>query len=410
MNGCDGCAVSKPKSNRFFLRRDRRIAHDAPGLPMLKSGLADDSRLRGAGDPGSWRDGGRLPGQASQAEPPRRLENAAGGFLRQSQEHLRFLREAEAVARLRHPNIVQIYDFGEVDGHPYFTMEYISGGSLADKLAGVPQPVRESAQMVASLAQAVHAAHQGGIIHRDVKPANVMLADDGTPKIGDFGLARRLDGDAGLTHTGVRDRDAQLHGARTNGGQIRLDRSRDRCFCVWGRCSTRCSPGNRRSGATRFRTRSARLATADPEPPSRRNAKVPRDLETICLKCLEKDPKRRYATAEDLADELARFLRHEPILARPVPPAERWMRWIRRNPLLAALAVTAAVAVRGDRQRCDAGRSIGRRRREKARLTARFDSGVRVGAGGALCRGTGHSRQARRWRLSRTCDSGSIAL
>src|SRR5438552_7920327 len=119
------------------------------------------------------------------------------------QERQRFIREAESVAGLRHANLVQVYDVGEHDGRPYFTMEYVEGGSLAQKLAGTPQPARQAAALVASLAEAVQVAHQGGIVHRDLKPANVLLAADGTPKITDFGLARRLEGGAGVTQSGV---------------------------------------------------------------------------------------------------------------------------------------------------------------------------------------------------------------
>ena len=158
---------------------------------------------------------------------PVALKMLLAGAYAQPAERERFQREAEAVAALRHPNIVQVYDVGDVDGRPYFTMEFVEGGSLAEQIQGVPQPARQAAALVATLAEAVHAAHQSGIVHRDLKPANVLLTADGTPKVTDFGLARRLDGDGGLTLSGMPDRHAELHGPRAGAGRQERHRAGD---------------------------------------------------------------------------------------------------------------------------------------------------------------------------------------
>jgi serine/threonine-protein kinase len=294
------------------------------------------------------------------------------------QEHARFVREAEAVAALRHPNIVQIFDVGDVDGVPYFTMECIDGGSLADRLAGGGQSVRESAEMLATLARAVFAAHQSGIIHRDLKPANILLTDQGAPKISDFGLARRVGADVGLTHTGDRiGTPSYMAPEQMTGSSASMGPSVD--IFALGAMFYEMLTGSPPFRGTSLSDTERRLTSEEPTPPSQLNAKVPRDLETICLKCLEKDPKNRYANAGELAADLERFLRHEPIHARPIVPAERLMRWIRRNPLPTALAVTAALllaVIVGDAIQESA--LAADRRTEKARLTARFESGVQL--------------------------------
>ena len=232
------------------------------------------------------------------------------------QEHLRFVREAESVAALRHPNIVQIYEIGEVDGHPFYTMEYVGGGSLAEKLAGTIQPARESAKLISALAQAVQAAHACGIVHRDLKPANVLLDDEGAPKITDFGLARRLDRGQRPDQHRRSDRNAQLHGAEQMAGDSSSLGPAVDVFAL-GAILYEMLTGRPPFRGESLSDTERKLATEEPAPPSRFNAKVPRDLETICLKCLEKEPRSRYASAGDLAADLERFLRHEPIHARP---------------------------------------------------------------------------------------------
>jgi serine/threonine-protein kinase len=272
------------------------------------------------------------------------LKMALAGAYASPHERERFQREAEAVATLRHPNIVQIHDVGNSEGRPYFTMEYVEGGSLAQKLAGTPQAAREAAMLVATLAGAVHAAHAGGIVHRDLKPANVLLTADGTPKISDFGLARRLGGETGLTRSGA---------AVGTPSYMAPEQARSQGEAV-GPATDVYALGailyELLTGRPPFRAETAaetvlQVIYQDPVPPARLNATVPRDLETICLKCLQKDPEKRYPAAAQLGADVGRFLRNEPIQARPTGRVEHVVRWVRRRPALAGLLATALLVV-----------------------------------------------------------------
>src|SRR5262245_60917616 len=265
----------------------------------------------------------------------------AGPFASQ-QELGRFRREAAALACLQHPNVVQVYDAGEVEGRPYFAMELVEGGSLARKLSGAPQPARPASALVSTLAGAVEAAHQAGIVHRDLKPANVLLTADGTPKVSDFGLARRLGGEDGLTRTGA---------ALGTPSYMAPEQAQGRADAV-GPATDVYALGTilyeLLTGRPPFRAETEletvqQVISREPVPPSRLNATVPRDLETVCLKCLYKEPGRRYATAAALADDLGRFQRGEAIAARP----ERWLgrlaRRVRRRPALSAAVMASAL-------------------------------------------------------------------
>ena len=212
----------------------------------------------------------------------------AGAYAR-PEERERFLREAEAVAGLRHPNIVQVYDVGDLDGRPYFTMEFVEGGSLAQRLAGTPMPAGEAAALVATLAEAVQAAHDGGIVHRDLKPANVLLTADGTPKVTDFGLARRLDGGAGLTQSGAPlGTPSYMAPEQAQGKSDTVGPAADvyALGAILYEMLTGRPPFRAETAAETLR----QVIDDEPVPPSRLNARVPRDLETICLKCLRKEP------------------------------------------------------------------------------------------------------------------------
>ena len=170
---------------------------------------------------------------------PVALKMLLAGAYAGPEERERFQREAEAVAGLRHPNIVQVHDVGDLDGRPYFTMEFVEGGSLAQKMAGTPQPARQAAALVAQLAEAVQVAHQSGIVHRDLKPANILLTADGTPKVTDFGLARRLEGGSGLTLSGV-PMGTPSYMAPEQAGARRGRSGRRPTSTPWGRSCTRC--------------------------------------------------------------------------------------------------------------------------------------------------------------------------
>jgi eukaryotic-like serine/threonine-protein kinase len=264
-------------------------------------------------------------------------------------ERSRFQREAEAVARLQHPNVVQVYDVGDSDGVPYFTMEYVTGGSLAQKLSGVPQPAREAATLVGALAGAVHVAHQSEVVHRDIKPANVLLTAEGAPKISDFGLARRLDGDGSPTWTGM------AVGTPSYMAPEQAQGKKDEIGPAVDIYSLGALLYEMLTGRPPFRADSAtatieQVVTRDPVPPAQLNPKVPRDLKTICLKCLHNEPRFRYATAAALADDLNCYLRGEAIAARPEGLLARMGRHVRRRPALAgalALAMASTIALVG---------------------------------------------------------------
>jgi serine/threonine protein kinase len=263
------------------------------------------------------------------------LKMILAGSHASSEELLRFKIEAEAVAELQHPNIVQVYDFGQRDGRPFFSLEYLDGGSLQQQLDGTPRDPRWCALLIETLARAMDFAHHRGIVHRDLKPANILMTADGTPKITDFGLAKRFLEESGQTGTeailGTPTYMApeQAQGNKNIGppadvyalGAILYD-------VLTGRPPFK--------GATALDTIQM-VQTADPVPPSRWQAKLPRDLETICLKCLEKEPAKRYPTAAALADDLLAFLERRPIQARPVGVLERAWKWTARRPTLACL-------------------------------------------------------------------------
>jgi serine/threonine-protein kinase len=279
----------------------------------------------------------------------------AGGHAGE-QNLARFRAEAEAVARLQHPNVVQIYEVGEQNGLPYFSLELCPGGSLADRLGGTPLPPKGAAQLVETLARAMAAAHEQGIVHRDLKPANVLLAADGTPKVTDFGLAKRLDGGAGPTASGaIVGTPSYMAPEQARGKGTEVGPAAD--VYALGAIFYELLTGRPPFKAETPLDTVMLVLSEEPMPPRRLLPKVPRDLETISLKCLHKEPARRYSSARELAEDLGRFGRGEPIRARPVGAGERALKWVRRNPLGASLAAAVLLVVLGawqmHRQRAD---------------------------------------------------------
>ncbi len=266
----------------------------------------------------------------------------AGGHAGKA-ELQRFQTEAEAIARLQHPNIVQVYEVGEHAGKPFFSLEFCSGGSLERKLNGTPMPARAAAALLQTLAQAMQAAHKSDIIHRDLKPANILLTRDGTPKITDFGLAKKLD-EASQTQSGALMGTPSYMAPEQAGVKGKAMGPAADVYALGAILYELLT------GRPPFRAASAmdtimQVLSNEPVPPRQLAPQTPKDLETICLKCLHKEPARRYRSAAALAKDLERFANGEPIAARPVGQQERSWRWCRRNPVVAGLMAAVAAAL-----------------------------------------------------------------
>jgi tRNA A-37 threonylcarbamoyl transferase component Bud32 len=250
----------------------------------------------------------------------------------------RFQTEAEAIARLQHPNIVQVHEVGEHEGKPFLALEFCSGGSLEKKLNGTPLPPREAAQLIETLARAMDAAHRQHVVHRDLKPANVLLTGDGTPKITDFGLAKQLDAASHTQTNAILGTPSYM--APEQAGARSKDIGPATDVYALGAILYELLTGRPPFKAATPLDTVLQVVSDEPVPPTQLQSKTPRDLETICLKCLHKEPGKRYATAAALADDLRRFQAGEPIQARPVGRVERGAKWVRRNPALALMAIT----------------------------------------------------------------------
>jgi serine/threonine protein kinase len=280
------------------------------------------------------------------------------------QELARFQAEAEAVARLHHPNIVQIYEVGEQDGSPYLALEFVTGGTLRARLDGRPQPIRAAVQLVQQIARAVHVAHQRGIVHRDLKPANILLqptpaADNrhwasagaieadqeyGVPKVADFGVAEWIDDlDARRIHGGLVGTPRYMSPEQAKGPGEEIGPAADiySLGVILYEMLTGRAPFVSSSAVDVMR----QVVSDPPVPPRQLRPELPRDLEAVCLRCLEKDPRRRYPTALALADDLGSFLDDETVRARQPGPAERAWNWSLRNPVPSTLLLTVTAVL-----------------------------------------------------------------
>src|SRR5581483_7301280 len=270
----------------------------------------------------------------------------------------RFRREAEAVARLAHPNVVQIYEVGEHGGLPFLALEFVDGGPLAQRLQGTPLSAKEAAQLVQTLARAMDYAHRHGVVHRDLKPGNVLLASGATeagrdavplsahvPKIADFGLAKQLGTESIQTQTGVVVGTPSYMAPE----QARADKDIGPAADVYalGAILYELLTGRPPFRAATPLDTVMQVLHEEPVPPRRLQPRVPADLETVCLKCLAKDPRQRYASALELAEDLRRFQAGEPIRARRVGPLGQGWRWVRRNPVPAGLVAALVLALVG---------------------------------------------------------------
>jgi len=243
--------------------------------------------------------------------------------------HLRRFRlEAEAAASLDHPHIVPIYEVGERDGQCYFSMKFVEGGQL-EVVRHAPTSIRQAVELIAKVARTVHYAHEHGILHRDIKPGNILLDEKGEPHLTDFGLVRLVEGESTVTRTvEVLGTPSYMAPEQAVGNDAKLSRATD----VYGLGAVLYQLPNHPpfAGGTTYETIKLLLET-EPRQPRLWNAKVDRDVSTICLKCLEKDPRRRYASALALAEDLERWLKHEPILARRIGVIGRGKKWLQRN-------------------------------------------------------------------------------
>ncbi len=292
------------------------------------------------------------------------------------------------MARLQHPNIVQVHEVGEHEGLPYAALEFVDGGTLAQRLQRGPLSPREAAELIATVAGAMHLAHSRNIVHRDLKPANILLDANGSPKVTDFGLARRLDSDLGQTQTGAAVGTPSYTSPEQAAGESKHVGPAADVYAL-GAILYQCLTGRPPFQGTSAVATLDMVRSQEPVAPHLLRAGVPADLETICLKCLRKEPEKRYASAEELANDLRRWHRGEPIRARPVPQWERLLLWARRRPALAALVVIvhvflAVLLVLGIWSYSEISRALADANEEKLK-SQRMSAGLALDRGLQLC-------------------------
>ncbi len=277
---------------------------------------------------------------------PVAIKMIRGGNQARPEHFARFRIEAEAVARLRHPHVIQIYDIGEAEGLPYVSLELLEGGGLDDRLGGTPRPGREAAELIITLAEALQVAHDAGIVHRDIKPSNVLFARDGTPKVTDFGLAKRLESDSKQTESGaIMGSPSYMAPEQARGHAKDVGPAAD-VYALGAILYEMLTGRPPFKGETPIET-IRQVVDTEAVPPSRLVPKIARDLETICLKCLNKEPSKRYESARALADDLARHCGGQTIHARRASVLERGAKWALRRPAAAALWAIGVIALLG---------------------------------------------------------------
>src|SRR6266513_1211168 len=347
---------------RFCRKCGAAIPPDSPqqscGACLLEWGLGPDKPVAGGGDPGRpmpmlmdfgdyelleqiGRGGQGVVFRARQKSLNRIVALKIIGLGNwATKAHLkRFRLEAEAAARLEHPGIVPIHEVGERDGSCYFSMKFIEGGQLDDVPRRQPMPIRRAVELIVKVARTVHYAHEHGILHRDIKPGNILLDRNGEPHLTDFGLARLVETESTVTRTlEVLGTPSYMAPEQAGANNFEVTSATDvyGLGAVFYQLLTGQPPF---AGGTTYETIRL-LLEKEPRPPRLLNPKVDRDLSTICLKCLEKDPQRRYSSALALAEDLQRWLKHEPIRARRTGLFGRGKKWVRRNPTSALLAAS----------------------------------------------------------------------